>query len=406
TDLPVFFVDKDSRDSSFNWRERVKQQSTEFDPVIGDPHDPFNILFSSGTTGKPKAIPWNQTTPIKCAMDGHLHHDLQQGDVVAWPTNLGWMMGPWLIFATLINKGVIAIYEDSPMGSEFGQFVQDARVNMLGLVPSIVRLWKRQQCMEPFDWSAIKTFSSTGEASNSDDMFYLSWLAGFKPIIEYCGGTEIGGGYISSTVVEPNVPAAFSTPAFGLDVQIVNENFGPDEEGELFITPPSIGLSIELLNRDHQHAYYQDCPRDNGGSPLRRHGDFFKQLGNGYFVAGGRTDDTMNLGGIKVSSIEIEQAIDRLPQVAESAAVAVPLDRTGPDQLVVFYVPQAGYALDAQDELMQEMNQAIRAHLNPLFKVRQIVSKETLPRTASNKVMRRVLRQQFLPGSEINRKQG
>ena len=85
------------------------------------PEDDITVLFSSGTTGEPKAIPWNHVTPIKGASDGYYHHDIHKGDVVCWPTNLGWMMGPWLIFATLINKGCLTLYYGAPTGEGFGR---------------------------------------------------------------------------------------------------------------------------------------------------------------------------------------------------------------------------------------------------------------------------------------------
>ena len=186
------------RNGDLTW-EGFLGDSDQFDAVGCDPHHHTNILFSSGTTGEPKAIPWTQTTPIKCAVDAYLHHDIQQGDVLAWPTNLGWMMGPWLTYASLVNQGTIALYDGTSTEGEFGEFVQNARVTMLGVVPSIVRAWKNTDCMKGLDWQAIKAFSSTGECSNSEDMLFLMSLAGYRPIIEYCGGTEIGGGYLTGT---------------------------------------------------------------------------------------------------------------------------------------------------------------------------------------------------------------
>jgi acetyl-CoA synthetase len=346
-------------------------------------------LFSSGTTGDPKAIVWDHLTPIKCAVDGYLHQDLRPGDVAVWPTNLGWMMGPWLILATLINRGTIGIYEDAPLGADFGRFVQDARVRMLGVVPSIVKAWRTSRCMESLDWSSIHTFSSTGESSHPEDMFYLSSLAGMRPVIEYCGGTEIGGGYISSTIVRPNHAAAFNSPAMGLELVILDAEGRPADEGELFIASPSVGLSRVLLNRDHKQTYFEGTPAISGFPQLRRHGDHFRRLPGGLYVAGGRVDDTMNLGGIKISSAELERVCNRVPGVKETAAIAVSQER-GPEQLVMFVVLEKSDL--SEQHLATQMNQALRDHLNPLFKVHQAIIVDSLPRTASNKVMRRLLR--------------
>jgi len=364
---------------------------------------PIHLLFSSGTTGDPKVIPWTPLTPIKCAADAYFHQDLHADDVVAWPTSLGWMMGPWLIFATLINRSAMALFEDAPLGSDFGRFVQDARVTVLGLVPSIVKSWRSTRAMESYDWSHLRLFSSTGESSQREDYFYLSWLAGFKPIIEYCGGTEIGGGYISSTVLEPNAPATFTGPAIGLDVEILDAGGQLADEGELYLVPPSIGLSQSLLNRDHYATYYAEAPRSpSTGRPLRKHGDHFRRLPSGYYEAGGRTDDTMNLGGIKVSSLELERIINRVPGVRESAAVACSL-AGGPDQLIVFLVLVPSTEATAESQWLARLNQAIREELNPLFKASQLSIVSELPRTASNKILRRTLRDQWQKagGSEV-----
>jgi len=362
-----------------------------FRPVVAPANTPINILFSSGTTGEPKAIPWTHLTPIRSAVDGYVHQDIQAGHVVAWPTNLGWMMGPWLIFASLINRASVALFEDAPTTTGFGQFVQDAQVTMLGVVPTIVKAWRSSRIMDDFDWSAIRCFSSTGESSQVDDMTWLSARAGGKPIIEYCGGTEIGGAYITSTLAQPNVPAAFSTPSIGLDFVILDDQGTPGDEGELLLIPPSIGLSNTLLNRDHDETYYRHAPHLADGPILRQHGDYFRRIGD-YYIAGGRADDTMNLGGIKVSSAEVERALNLLEGVRETAAIAVNREG-GPDRLVVFAVLEQPLE---PDELLVAMNRQLKQQLNPLFRVAEVAITDALPRTASNKVMRRTLRDQYL----------
>jgi acetyl-CoA synthetase len=399
TDLPIIVI-RTGFDIS---RLDYLSDDDRFTPVASDPHAAINILFSSGTTGEPKAIPWDHTTPIKCAMDAHFHHDLHPGDVTCWPTNLGWMMGPWLIFASLINRCTMALFHQSPHDHAFGQFVQDAEVTMLGLVPSLLRAWRQSECMKspPLDWSAIKCFSSSGECSSAPDMLYLMHLANYKPIIEYCGGTEIGGAYISSTVVQPNIPGAFSTPAFGIDIALVQDDKvvlasqrcdTTPVSGEAYLVGPSMGLSMRLLNKDHDAIYFKDTPPSPTDVPLRRHGDELELLANGYFRIAGRSDDTMNLGGIKVSCAEIERALSTIPGVLETAAVAVPPPGGGPSQLVIFAVLKVSEDPPSADILKPPMQQAIRAQLNPLFKIEAVKIVSALPRTASNKVMRRELR--------------
>lgn len=399
------------REQDLSWDDFLSDLAG-FEAVALQPDDLCNILFSSGTTGDPKAIPWTHTTPIKCAADGYLHHNIKVNDVVAWPTNIGWMMGPWLIFASLINKATIGLFYGAPTGRPFGEFVQHAKVNMLGVVPSMVKRWLETDCMKGLDWSCIKVFSSTGESSNPQDYLWLMARAGYKPVIEYCGGTEIGGGYFTGTVVQPASPSTFSTCACGLDVMVLDEN-GPAEKGELYLLPPSMGLSTRLLNKDHHAIYFDNCPSPQpdwesasgiaigpqfehlGIAPqLRRHGDEVEILPTGYFRAHGRADDTMNLGGIKTSSVEIERLLDVLPGVKETAAIAVAGKGGGPSQLVVYTVLKEG---DSQEKeaLQQAFQQAIKTQLNPLFKVQDVVISSSLPRTASNKVMRRVLRDQY-----------
>lgn len=380
------------RHEDFAWQNFLLEKNT-FTSAARNPMDPCNILFSSGTTGDPKAIIWNHTTPIKAASDAFFHQNIQPGDVLAWPTNLGWMMGPWLIFAALINHGSIALYLEAPKDRGFGEFIERAKVTMLGVVPTLVASWRQSKCMENLNWSAIKVFSSTGECSNPEDMLYLMSLAGYKPVIEYCGGTEIGGGYISSTVIENNYPSVFTTPTMGLNMTVLNEEGKPATVGEVAIIPPSIGLSTVLLNADHYHVYYEHMPKSAEGQILRRHGDQIKILPGGYYCVLGRVDDTMKLGGIKISAAEIERTLTGLSHITEVAAIAIPPKVQGPSLLVIYAATQSH--LDKQN-IMKEMQNKINTHLNPLFKIYDVVFLPDLPKTASNKIMRRVLRKKYL----------
>ncbi|XP_076881359.1 putative acyl-activating enzyme 17, peroxisomal [Bidens hawaiensis] len=393
------------RDGDISWHDFLEQvesyKNIEFVSVERPVEAFSNILFSSGTTGEPKAIPWTVATPFKAGADGWCHLDIRKGDVVAWPTNLGWMMGPWLVYASLLNRASIALFNGSPLTTSFAKFVQDAKVTMLGVIPSIVRAWRTKTCTAGFDWSTIRCFGSTGEASNVDEYLWLMGRARYKPIIEYCGGTEIGGGFITGSVLQPQCLSAFSTPSLGSNLFILGTDGIPIPAnvpgvGELALNPLMFGASSTLLNADHYDVYFKGMPSWNG-KVLRRHGDVFERTIRGYYRAHGRADDTMNLGGIKVSSVEIERVCNSVDdKILETAAIGVTPAGGGPERLVVAVVFKDGNdSTPDLSSLKQSLNTALQKNLNPLFKVYDVVPLASLPRTATNKVMRRVLRQQL-----------
>ena len=197
-------------------------------------------------------------------------------------------------------------------------------------------------------------------------------------------------------MTRPCIPGTFNAPVLGLDFVILDEAGHAAESGELFLVPPSIGLSDRLLHRDHDEVYFAGVPAGPGGVTLRRHGDQMETVAPGYWRGHGRADDTMNLGGIKVSSAEIERVLQTVPGVGETAAIAVS-PGGGPSQLVVYAVCPGAPAAE-REALADALQGAIKRDLNPLFKIQDVVLVETLPRTASNKVMRRELRQQYLAG--------
>jgi acetyl-CoA synthetase len=399
------------------WNEFLKDSNDSFASIKRSSMDPCNILFSSGTTGEPKAIVWSHSTPIKCAIDGHYHQDIKVDDRVVWPTNIGWMMGPWLLFQ-MINGATIGIFNGITSTESFCEFIDESKMTLVGVIPSLVKAWQARNATNQCDWSSVRRFSSTGEASDSENYHWLmSTVPGYAPIIEYCGGTEIGGSFLSSTLVQPNVPSMFSSPVLGSQLYLLNENSITMEEscfsslktkgimsGEIAIVPPSVGLSTHLLNRNHFDTYFSDMPRGPKEEILRRHGDEIQLLsdqlhiGNNvtmhssYYRALGRCDDTMNIGGIKISSVEIERVCNLVHGVKDTAAIAVSGFNGGPSSLVVYVV----LANAVIKNLKEQLRHSIKMNLNPLFGVSDVVTIAELPRTASNKVMRRVLRDDYL----------
>src|SRR2546427_1140087 len=313
-----------------------------YDAVPGRASDYTNILFSSGTTKDPKAIPWTQTTPIKSAADAYLHQDVRPSDVLAWPTSFGWMMGPWLTYASLVNRATMALYVGATTTRAFGEFVDRARVTMLGVVPKLVRSWKTDATMERLDWHRIRVFSSTAEPSTPEEMLYLMFLDGGRPAAR----------------------------------------------GEVFLVPPSIGLSTELLNYDNDEEYYDNVPKGLHGEVLRRHGDQIEHLGGGYYRHLGRIDDMININGVKTSSEEIRSVLNN-ERVYDSKPIAVDVDRSGQHRLVVYAVPRDSRLLGSDDfraQLRREFQRAIKENLNPLLAhVEDVVLVPELPQAGPGK---------------------
>ncbi|XP_057781110.1 probable CoA ligase CCL12 [Salvia miltiorrhiza] len=398
-DIGVQLRNQDSSWETFLSSAYALPRWNYYKPVYQSIDAVTNILFSSGTTGEPKAIPWTHLSPIRCAADSWTHLDLQSGDIVCWPTNLGWVMGPILLFSCFLSGAALALYHGSPLGRGFGKFVQDAGVTILGTVPSLVKTWKNTHCMEGLDWTKMKSFSSTGETSSVDDDLWLSSRAFYKPIIECCGGTELASCYIYGNLVQPQAFGAFSSAAMGGGFVILDENGipFPDDEpcvGEVGIFPLHMGATDRLLNADHEEVYFKGMPMYKGRQ-LRRHGDVLKRSVGGYYMVQGRADDTMNLGGIKTSSVEIERICNNADEgVVETAAVSVAPPNGGPEQLSIFVVLKNGFDIEP-DELRLKFSKAIQTNLNPLFKVSFVKIMPEFPRTASNKLLRRVLRDQL-----------
>ena len=375
-----------ARTEDVAWSDFLSDRDT-FDAVACDPSEATNVLFSSGTTKDPKAILWTHTTPIKAAMDAAFHHDVRPDDVLAWPTSFGWMMGPWLTYGSLVNGAAIALYTGAAQRRAYGAFVAEAGVTMLGVVPKLVRGWRLDRAMEGLDWSRIRRFSSTGETSSPDEMFYLMALAGIKPVIEYCGGTEVGGGYVTGTMVQPAAPSCFTTPALGLDFVLLDEG-RPADRGEVFLVPPSIGLSNDLLNYDHRKEYFDGAPPGPHGETLRRHGDQVERLGGGYYRHHGRMDDMVNIYGVKSSAEEIRSVLGH-ELVADAKPVAVDVGDTGQHSLVIYAVPRDPRLLadpEARERLRKDFQREIKERLNPLLAhVHDVVLVAELPQAGPGK---------------------
>jgi acetyl-CoA synthetase len=361
--------------------------------------DPLMIIYTSGTTGEPKgAVHTHCGFPIKAAQDMYHPMDLKPGETMYWMSDMGWMMGPWLVFGTLAIGATMVLYDGAPDHPDPGRLwrlVDDHDVTHLGISPTLIRALKTHgtEPLDDADLSRLRAVGSTGSPWDPESWMWCfeNVLNGEKPILNYSGGTEISGGILCGNFLQPLKPAAFSGPVPGMAADVVDASGDPvrGEVGELVLTKPWIGMTRSFWQDDERYldTYWRRFPN------TWVHGDFAAIDEDGLWYILGRSDDTINVAGKRLGPAEIEALLNAHPAVAESAAVGVPHEVKG-QEVVAFAVLKSGY--EPTDALRNELMQEVTAEMGKPLKPREILFSEALPKTRNAKVMRRLIRAAYL----------
>ncbi len=381
------------------WHDLVPPQSAEavFEPTAAE--DLIMIIYTSGTTGQPKgAVHTHCGFPIKAAQDMAFGTDVHAGDVVTWITDMGWMMGPWLVFGSTLLGATCFIYDGAPNFpgiDRMWSLVERHGINVFGLSPSYVRaiLPRGTDPVHKHDLSSLRAFASTGEPWNPDPWMWLfnEVGKGQVPIINYSGGTEISGGIVMGNPILPLKPMAFSGPCPGMAVDVLDESGQSvrNQVGELVIRAPWIGMTRGVW-KDRQRyldTYWSRWP------DTWVHGDFAAIDEDGSWFILGRSDDTIKVAGKRVGPAEIESIAVNRPAVKEAAAIGGPHDVKG-SEVVCFCVLSPGY--EGSDDLAMELRSKIAAELGKPLRPREVKFVADLPKTRNAKIMRRIIRAAYL----------
>lgn len=392
-DLPM----TDGRDVF--WSDVLEGQDEEASTARVSAEAPVMIIYTSGTTGPPKGtVHTHCGFPIKGAQDMYHPMDLKPGETMYWMSDMGWMMGPWLVFGTLTVGATMVLYDGAPDYPDPGRLwrmVDDHEVTHLGVSPTLIRALKTHgdHHVTASSRSSLRAIGSTGSPWDPESWAWCfdTVLDREKPILNYSGGTEISGGILCGTFLEPLKPAAFSGPVPGMAADVVDENGTPvrEEVGELVLRKPWIGMTRGFWEDDERYldAYW------NRFEDVWVHGDFAAVDADGLWYILGRSDDTINVAGKRLGPAEIEALLNAHPAVSESAAVGVPHDVKG-EEVVAFVVVQPGAdeGTSLRDALMQEIVDEMGKPLKP----REILFADALPKTRNAKVMRRLIRAAYL----------
>lgn len=385
------------------WHDIAPSDPGEVPTEEMDAEDPFMLYFTSGTTGKAKGTVHTHCGFVaKMAADFGLVLDLKPDDRWLWISDIGWVVGALTAVSVPLMGGTVVMAEGTPDYPEPGhmwRLVQDHRVTYLGVAPTTVRGLMRYGAeeAEKYDLSSIRVTASSGELWNPDSwQWFMDHICkGKAPILNLSGGTEIGCGIISSTVIHPAKPCAFtgSMPGMGADIVDAAGNPVPaGVTGELVMRVPSIGLTRGLWNDNERYleTYWNRIPG------LWVHGDWASRDTDGMWYLHGRSDETIMVAGKRCGPSEVESLVMQSGVVAEVAAAGVHDDLKG-ETVFCACVPAAG-AVDefGVETIHDKVRDAVVAGLGPAFRPGAVVLVSQLPKTRNMKILRRVVKAVYM----------
>ncbi len=379
-----------------NWEVLVEDHPDRARTEELDPEDALMIIYTSGTTGKPKGtLHVHGGFPVKAAQDMAHCFDVGPDDVVFWYTDLGWMMGPWLIFGTLVLGATMLLYEgtpDHPASDRLWRMVEQHKATVLGVSPTLVRslMTRGDEAPARHDLSSLRILGGTGEPWNPEPFnWYFKQIGGGRiPVINYTGGTEVSGGILCGNVISHLRPCSFAGPVPGMAADVVDADGRPvrGEVGELVIRNPWPGMTRGFWgDRERYLETYW-----NRFENVWVHGDWaYVDPEDGLWYVLGRSDDTIKIAGKRLGPAEVESVLVGHPAVAEAAAIGVPDEMKG-EVLVCFVILRSKQ--DASDRLAHELQDLVAAALGKPLRPQAVHFVGDLPRTRNAKILRRVVR--------------
>lgn len=369
-----------------------------------DPNHPMLILYTSGTTGKPKGVVLTHGGFLsKVAVEFGIVFGFTAEDTLFWLGDMGWMVGPLTVMASMLLKMRTVLYSGAinfPEEGRIWDLVADQRVTILGFSPSAVRQIRADapRGHEQRDLETLRTFISTGEAWDRESWEWLIRNVGGSrlPILNYTGGTETGGGILACYEGHPLRPLAFTGPILGMPADVTDHDGKPvrGEVGELVLHDVWPGMTQGLWRDESDErfaaTYWSDIPGK------WRHGDLAMIDDDGYWYVLGRSDDTIKIAGKRVGPSEVETALLQHPDVAQAAAVGIEDPAKGQSLLCFVSLRREVDAGDTHQALSESLAQLVVNRLGKSLRPSAVHIVSGIPVTKTGKTMRRVLRSAWI----------
>jgi len=380
------------------WHELVEGASADCPPLKLDAEHPLFILYTSGTTGKPKGI--LHTTGgylVHVATTTRAIFDLKDSDVYWCTADVGWITGhSYVVYGPLANGATVFMYEGvptHPAPDRWWAMIERWGISILYTAPTAIRTFVRlgEEHPDRHDLSSLRLLGTVGEPINPEAWMWYHRVIGKKrcPIVDTWWQTETGGIMITPLPGEtPTVPGSATRPFPGIDAEVIDQQGKPVEPpngGFLAVRRPWPGMLRGIWgDAERYRETYWSKWKD-----VYFPGDGAHRDKRGYFWIMGRIDDVMNVSGHRIGTMEVESAIVSHPKVAEAAVVGRPDELTG-TAIVAFVTPRTKTELGPHFE--EEVRDHVARVIGPIAKPADVRFTDALPKTRSGKIMRRLLR--------------
>ncbi len=384
------------------WHDLVPRQDSAFETEALDAEDLAMILYSSGTTGKPKGTLHRVAGVLpQVVKELGFGFDVKPDSRFYWITNIGWMMGPWQIIGVMHFGGCFMIYEGNPVYPDHervAEMVARHRITHLGLSPTYSRALKTkgEEWLKKHDLSSLKFIGSTGEPFDPESYMWVfeNIGQGRCPIINISGGTELCGCLVSPNPLTPLKPCSVGMAGLGMDIAIADDEgkFIETGKGHLVLRQPAPSLTRGFLGDwDRYVSTYFSWEKNPN---VWYHGDYIRRDEKGRLTLHGRSDDTINVAGVRTGAGEVEAALMDHPSVKESAVIGAP-DPTKGSTLVCFVIAKDDYP-DDLEKLPGVLAEHLVGVMGKNLRPEAVYIVPDLPRTRSMKIVRGAIRKKYL----------